>query len=343
MTRLLGCAVIGAGRIGALHARTLLSLPHVRLVAVIDADQEAAVSAAEDRLAATRVDAAFRNPEVDAVVIATPTVLHAEHIEAAARAGKAIFCEKPLTLDLATAKASVQAVEETQVPFQIGFHRRHDAGHVAAQAQVTSLGGLEVISLQSSEPLSDSQHAGPVGIFGGIAIDDIDLARFHGGDIASVSAVGTSFSGGDANDPTTADAAVITLRYVSGALGIIRISRGATRLSAHRADLQCREGRLVVEHDHATPLRVYDAQGIHQDSADAFTRYQQAYIDEIAAFVEAVREGRSPMPGPHDALEAVRLALAAARSLHEGRVVRPAEIEMPHTPPPAAGGKKRAR
>lgn len=328
MSRLLGCAVIGAGRMGAMHASTLFSLPNVRLTAVVDPDQAAAVAAAEDRLAASRIDAALRNPGVDAVVIASPTELHAEHVIAAARAGKAIFCEKPLSLDLAQAEEAIRVVEETQVPFQMGFQRRYDTGHAAAQARLASLGRLEVVRLQSSGRISPSvaQCLGSGGLFFGFAVDDIDLARFHGGDIDEVSVVGACFSTPASTSLDDTDTAIITLRFTSGALGVIHVARQADRPCEHRAELQCEHGRLVVEREQATPLRVYDSNGIHLDIPDTFERYRQSYVDELAAFVESVREGRTLTPGPQDALAALRAATACATSLREGRTVRLSEI-----------------
>jgi myo-inositol 2-dehydrogenase/D-chiro-inositol 1-dehydrogenase len=330
MSRLLGCAVVGAGRIGALHAQTLLALPNVRLAAVVDPDREAAIRAAEDRLVSTTLDAVFRNPEVDAVVIASPTELHAEQIVAAARAGKAIFCEKPVSFDLARAREALAVVEETQVPFQIGFQRRYDPGVVAARERLDEIGRLETIRMLSCpSPFRPGEVSG--GIFCDMALHDIDLARFFAGEIGEVTAIGTSFAGEPSDDP---DTTILTLRFASGAIGVIENARRTMHGCDVRAELTGRRGKFVIEREHDTSLRVYDEGGRHRDALDGFiNRFRRAYIGEMEAFVRAVREGSRPSPGVADAMASLRVALAATRSLAAGRPVRVEEIEAePATP-----------
>lgn len=336
MSRNVGFAVIGAGRIGALHAETLFSLPKARLVAVVDPDREAALRVAEDRLAATTIDAAFKNPEVDAVVIASPTDLHAEHIIAAARAGKAIFCEKPVSLDLARAEEAMRVVEETQVPFQVGFQRRFDPGFATAKRRLDSIGRLEMLRMQSCDPRPASfeylKSSG--GIFCDMTIHDIDLARFFGGDIVEVTAIGSRFVVPELEQTDDVDTAILTLRFASGALGVIQNSRRAVYGYDIRTELFGEKGKLVVEQEQATALYVYDAAGVHRDYATWFIdRFRTAYVGELGAFVAAVREGRTPSPGASDAIESLRVALAATRSLREGRAVKVDEVRSD----PAAG------
>jgi myo-inositol 2-dehydrogenase/D-chiro-inositol 1-dehydrogenase len=192
----LGFAVVGAGRIGNLHARHLAgAVEGARLVMVMDADPGAAKRAAYGGAATVQdVNEAIAYPEVDAVLIASPTNLHAEQIKLAARAGKAIFCEKPVALDLKETIEAMGAVRESGVPFQIGFNRRFDPGYaeVARAVKAGEIGKVELFRSQSSDPgpSPEAYIAASGGIYRDSIIHDIDTARFVVGEIERVTALG---------------------------------------------------------------------------------------------------------------------------------------------------------
>jgi myo-inositol 2-dehydrogenase/D-chiro-inositol 1-dehydrogenase len=328
----LGLAVLGAGRIGCLHAENLRGrVRGARLVAVADPDPGRARAAAAGARAVAEVHQALADPEVEAVVIASPTDLHPGHIEAAARAGKAIFCEKPVSLDLAAAAAALAAVQRAGVPFQIGFQRRHDPGYAAARAHLEEgrLGRLEAFRSLTCDPAPPPLEYLRVsgGIFLDMAIHDLDLARFFGGDIAEVTALGQALVEPAIASLGDVDTAVVALRFASGAVGSIQCWRRAVYGYDVRTELFGSAGKVVVEEDFATPLRRYGPDGVATDYPASFlARFRQAYRLELQAFVDAVRQGRPPTPGPQDAWAALLAGVAATRSLREGRPVRLEEV-----------------
>src|SRR5919197_2023052 len=176
-------ALLGAGRLGAAHARTLAAIPEARLVAVADPREEGRRLAARfDARAYADPQAAIGDPGVEAVVIVTPTATHAALIEAAARAGKAIFCEKPIALDVPSTERALAVVRECGVPLQIGFQRRFDSGFAEARRRIAAgeLGKLHLFRAVSHDPYPPSRDyiLGCGGQFVDMSIHDIDIARF---------------------------------------------------------------------------------------------------------------------------------------------------------------------
>ena len=330
----LGVAVLGAGRIGTLHARHLAgSVVGARLVAVMDVDRAAAERAAAcaDAAVASDVDEVLGRADVDAVVIASPTSLHADHVRAAAAAGKPIFCEKPIALDLATTDAALSAVRDAGVPFQIGFNRRYDPGFGELRRRVRKgvLGAVELFRSQSSDPAPPT--AGYLATSGGIyrdsVIHDLDMARFVVGDVDRVTALGRVLVDDVFARHDDVDTSVLTLEFASGALGTITNSRRTVYGYDLRIEVHGEHGKLVSEDEQRTKLWQYDRDGMHGDYFHYFLdRFVESYRRELEAFVNAVAEDREPDPGPADARAALALAEAATRSLHEGRPVAVEEI-----------------
>ncbi|MEW6278471.1 MAG: inositol 2-dehydrogenase [Candidatus Eremiobacterota bacterium] len=325
-----GIAVVGAGRIGELHARHLAgSIPGAELVCVVDPDLSRAGSVACGRPAFATLDEALKLAGVGAVVIASPTDLHAAQIEQAARAGKAIFCEKPVGLELARSSQALEAARD--VPFQIGFQRRYDptfsAAHKALQAG--EIGKLEMLRSLTCDPAPPPREYLAVsgGIFRDMAIHDIDVARFFGGDVAEVTALGGCLVDPSLRELGDVDTAILTLRFASGALGVLQAWRRAAYGYDIRAELMGSLGKLVLEQEAPIALRSYTSGGVSSGFYDGFlARFREAYRLELCAFVEAVEAGRSPSPGPDDAVQSLRVALAAGLSLQEGRTVRLEEV-----------------
>ncbi|HEX7022751.1 MAG TPA: inositol 2-dehydrogenase [Trueperaceae bacterium] len=333
MSANLGFGVVGAGRIGRLHARHLAgAIDGARLLWVMDAMPEAAAAAAYGSARTTnRLDDLLADPAVDALLIASPTPLHAAQIRAAATAGKAIFCEKPIALSLADTLAAMEAIEEAGVPFQVGFNRRFDPGYVALARAVHEgeLGKVEMFRSQSSDPAPPPRDyaAASGGIYLDSVIHDIDTARFVAGEITRVTALGRVLAEPYLADVGDIDTSILTLEFASGALGVIQNSRRTVYGYDLRLEVHCEKGKLLTEDERATKLWTYDRGGVRGDYYHYFLdRFKDAYRAEVQAFTDAVCAGRPPGPGPRDAVESLRVALAATRSLHEARPVPVSEV-----------------
>lgn len=330
----LGLAVLGAGRIGTLHAQHLAGgVPGARLVAVMDVDRKAAENAAAfgDAAVASDLDEVLGRSDVDAVVIATPTSLHADHVRAAAVAGKPIFCEKPVALDLETTDAALSAVRDAGVPFQIGFNRRFDPGFEELRRRVRDgvLGAVELFRSQSSDPAPPTAAylATSGGIYRDSVIHDLDMARFVVGEVERVTALGRVLVDDVFARHEDVDTSVLTLEFASGALGTVTNSRRTVYGYDLRIEVHGERGKLVSEDERRTKLWQYDRDGVHGDYFHYFLdRFVESYRRELVAFVHAVVEDSVPNPGPEDARAALVLAEAATRSLHEGRPVAVEEI-----------------
>ena len=329
----LGFAVIGAGRIGQLHARHLAwSVGGAHLACVMDADPEAARRAAYAGAdALDDFEAALAHPRVDAVVIASPTGFHAEQIGAAARAGKSVFCEKPVALTVKETVAALRAVEEAGVPFQIGFNRRFDPGYaeVARAVKAGEIGKVELFRSQSSDPppVATEYLATSAGYYRDSVIHDIDTARFVVGEIERVTTLGRVLVDPAFAEYDDVDTSVVTLEFATGALGVLLNSRRTVHGYDLRVEVHGERGKLVTEDERATKVWRYDAKGIHGDYYYYFLeRFKDAYRIELQGFVDAVLAEQTPMPGAVAAIESLRVAEAAILSLKEGRPVDVAEI-----------------
>lgn len=332
MSASLGIAVIGAGRIGSLHAKHLRgAVEGARLVMVVDADLAVARRAADSVEMASDYRVALEHEAVDAVVIASPTDRHAEQLAAAAGAGKAIFCEKPVAHGLPPTVTALASVEAAGVPFQIGFNRRFDPAYAAVGSAVVAgeIGAVELFRSQSSDPgpASEAYIAASGGFFRDSVIHDIDTARFVAGEVRRVTALGRVLVDDVYRRHGDVDTSVVTLEFAAGGLGVLMNSRRTVYGHDLRLEVHGSRGKLVAEDERATKLWRYDKGGVRGDFYFHFLeRFKEAYRVELQAFVDAVLAGTSPSPGVKDAVESLRVAEAAGRSLAEGRAVDIAEI-----------------
>jgi myo-inositol 2-dehydrogenase/D-chiro-inositol 1-dehydrogenase len=334
MTHSLGFGIIGAGRIGKLHAKNIVgSIEGAHVVIIMDAFAEAADALAKkyNAVATQDIQALINHPDVDAVVIGSPTSLHAEQIKLAAQAGKAIFCEKPVALDLATTQAAMRVVQDAGVPFQIGFNRRFDPAIASLARTIHSgeLGKVEMFRSQSSDPSPPplSYVATSGGIFLDSAVHDFDIARFIGGEVERVTALGRVLVEPEYAQYHDVDTSVVTLEFSSGALGIIQNSRRTQFGHDVRVEVHAASGKLVAEQERRTTVWNYTKHGMQADyQMDFLERFRDAYVLELQAFVDAVHNGTSPTPTHSDAIESLRVALAATTSLREQRPVALSEI-----------------
>ncbi len=329
-------ALLGAGRMGIEHARTLVGIPEVRVVAVADPNAEAAQAAQRlsraERTYADPLDA-IHDADVNAVVIVTPTGLHAAHIEAAARAGRAIFCEKPVATDLRETERVLRVVQETGVPFQIGFQRRYDPAFAQARARLDAgeLGTIEQFHAVGRDPAPAPIEylRGSGGIFLDQAIHDLDIARFLVGEVREVMAWGDAKVDPRIAELNDADTTTAVLHFENGAQGVVQNSRRAVYGYDVRTEVFGARGKFQLDATPKTPLLAY-GDGVRMDHYHFFMdRFRDAYRLELEAFVRAVLGGTPPEPGARDALESLRLAVACQTSLRERRPVRLEELREP--------------
>ena len=327
--------LLGAGRIGRIHARSIADIESARLAAVADPDGAAAESVAGMTGARTAsAEEVLGDPAIEGVLIAAPTDLHAELIERAAETGKAIFCEKPLDLELSRARRAVAAAARRGVPLMTGFNRRFDPSFRRLRDEIGAgrIGAVELVQITSRDPapppMAYIQRSG--GLFRDMMIHDFDMARFLVGEpIAEVTATGSALVDPAIGAAGDIDTAVAVLRSAVGRLCVISNSRRAAYGYDQRIEVHGSEGMLSAGNPVATTVTRADRSGFATDPLnDFFTdRYADAYRLEIAAFCTVVRGGDAAYPDGQDGLAALALAEAAAESLATGRTVEVARVD----------------
>jgi myo-inositol 2-dehydrogenase / D-chiro-inositol 1-dehydrogenase len=336
-TGTLRLGVVGVGRIGAMHAELLArQVPGASVTRLHDAHEPLArrlgdalgVSVAAD------VDELLQASDVDAVAICSSTDTHADLIVAAAEAGKAIFCEKPVSLELAEVDRALAAVEAAGVPFQIGFNRRFDTAHAAVAAAVAAgeVGDPHLVRISSRDPapppIAYVRVSG--GIFLDMTIHDFDMARFvTGSEVVEVYARGAVRIDSEFADAGDVDTAVVTLTHANGCLTTIDNSRQAVYGFDQRVEVFGSAGMAASENPLAHTAVVRTAAGTRTGTLPYFflDRYIPSYLAEWEAFVTAVSTGEPTPVGAADARAPLVIGMAAWRSLREERPVQVAEID----------------
>lgn len=321
----------GAGRIGKMHAENLARHPAYRLRYIVDVHEPSARAVAERTGAeVAETERALDDPSIDAVLIASATDTHADLIEAAARAKKAILCEKPIDLARARVDACLAVAAEHGVPLMIGFNRRFDANFRALKRAIDEgrIGALELISITSRDP--GPPPAAYIKVSGGLyrdmMIHDFDLARWLlGEEPAEVFAAGSCLVEPEIGRLGDVDTALVVLRTKSGKLCQINCSRRATYGYDQRLEVHGAKGMARAENVRTTTVELADAGGFHSDSLPNFfiERYAGAYLAELDHFAEVVTEGKPPSPSGEDGRRALALADAAVESLTSGRAITP--------------------
>ena len=326
--------LLGAGRIGKVHARAITTNPDARLAAVADAMAPAAEALAGQYGAEVRtIDAIEAASDIDAVVICTPTDTHADLIERFAEAGKAIFCEKPIDLDVGRVKACLKVVEATGAKLMVGFNRRFDPHFRAVRKAIDdgAVGAVEMVNITSRDP-----GAPPVdyirrsgGIFRDMTIHDFDMARWLLGEepavVAAFAAVLTDPAIGEAGD---FDSVNVLLETAGGRQAVISNSRRATYGYDQRIEVLGSGGMVSAENQREVSIEIASGAGfVRPPLLDFFmTRYTAAYAAEIATLIAGLRDGAPIAPTGQDGLAALALAEAAVRSVAEGRKVKVSEV-----------------
>jgi myo-inositol 2-dehydrogenase/D-chiro-inositol 1-dehydrogenase len=323
---MLNIGLLGCGRIGQVHGHTIRAMDNARVVSVSDFIPQAAEKLAR-QLGATvqSSDNLIANPDIDAVVIGTPTTTHFDLIHAAAAAGKAIFCEKPVDMSVSNIKVCLETVQSHGIPFLTAFNRRFDANFAAIEKQIRAgaVGDVELITILSRDPSAPPAEyiAQSGGIFRDMMIHDFDMARFLlGEDPTEIHAVGSCLVDPAIGASGDVDTAAVTLRTASGKICQISNSRRATYGYDQRVEVHGSKGMIRAENVLENQVEIATETGFTRAPTMNFflERYAQAYRAEMEHFVEAVANGTALRPNGNDGLKAQMLADAATLSWQTG-------------------------
>ncbi|MCL2894595.1 inositol 2-dehydrogenase [Brenneria tiliae] len=323
-------ALLGAGRIGQVHAVNITQHQETRLYAVVDPNAQNAEALADKYHARIQTaEEAMSDPAVDAVLIASATDTHADLIELAAKSGKAIFCEKPVHLDIARVRDCLTVVEQQQVPLFIGFNRRYDPQFrrvktLAEEGRIGKAESLLIISRDPSPPPPEYVRVSG-GLFRDMTIHDFDMARFiMGEEPVSVFAQGSNLVDPAIGEEGDIDTAFVVLKFASGAMATIVNSRRSGYGYDQRLELHGAKGVLSAGNIRENAVQQWTDDGCLAAKPEYFflQRYREAYAAEWAHFV-AVLNGRvSPECSGADGERALYLADKAFESLAQGKEIK---------------------
>ena len=323
-------ALLGAGRIGQVHARAISMIADAQIKYVFDPIVEAANAIVDSHGAiAASMDEILGDPDVQAVLICTPSDQHADQIQRSVIAGKAVFCEKPISTDVDTTCETLKVVDENQGCLMLGFQRRFDSHFSALKAKLDdkTMGPLEqllIISRDPAPPPYDYMKSSG-GLFKDMMIHDFDMARWLLDEkVTSIYAVGEALvDGKTSSHGQDIDTASVLMTTETNKQVTILNSRRASVGYDQRVEAHCANGTLQVNSVRETNLVISNALGIAERPLENFfmTRYQDAYRNEIEHFVTAIKKSLTPMVSGKDGLEALVLAEAAGKSLREGRPI----------------------
>jgi myo-inositol 2-dehydrogenase/D-chiro-inositol 1-dehydrogenase len=318
--------VLGYGRIGRIHADNVRASQYANLVTVADPFFGSTITPPDDIASTPDVQSVIDDPNIEAVMICTPTATHSPMVEAAAAAGKHIFCEKPLDLDLEVASRASSAAQQANVILQIGFNRRFDPSFrrvrdAVRDGEIGALCMLRVISRDPAPPPVEYIRASG-GIFLDMMIHDFDMVRFlSGSEVEEVQAFGSVRVDPRIGEAGDIDTAVVSLRLASGALAVIENSRRAVYGYDQRVEAFGVDGAIEAGNRTASTTQLKTKAGIRVENPLHFftERYETAYRLELAAFLDSIRNGTAPECSGLDALPTLAIAAAAQRSLHSGK------------------------
>jgi len=336
MKRKVKIAVIGTGRMGSVHVRNIARLIlEADLVAVCDIRLEVAQAVA-DELGIQRVVQDYHellaDKDIEAILIATSTNTHAFIMKDVAMAGKHIFCEKPLALDLAEIDEALEAVEKAGVKLQVGFNRRFDKSFKQVREIVASgeIGRPCILRITNRDPDFPAMEFMRVsgGMFLDMTIHDFDMARFQVGEIEEVYATGGVLIEPELKEFGDIDTNVVTLKFANGAVGAIDNSRKAVYGYDQRLEVFCSNGTAMANNEAENTAVKGDPDGFHSAKPPYFfmQRYAPCYVDEVRQFIECVRDDKPTPTTGKDGRAAVVLGYAAGKSLRENRPVKVSEI-----------------
>jgi myo-inositol 2-dehydrogenase/D-chiro-inositol 1-dehydrogenase len=336
MTKKLRIGIIGAGRIGQLHAENLRNNAQIEIKSISDIRAEF-VQEWATRMGIQQVTSDYmqiiQDPEIDAVFVCSSTDSHVSIIEAAAKAGKHIFCEKPVSLDLQKTKQALQIVEQAGVKFQTGFNRRFDANFMRIRNLIEEgkIGDPHIIKITSRDPNPPSMEylKSSGGLFVDMTIHDFDMARYlSGSDVEEVYVQGAVLVDPLIGEAGDIDTAVIVLKFKNGAIGVIDNSRKAVYGYDQRVEVFGSKGNVNVQNDFPNSAELSTDEGVYKDKPKYFflERYQAAYMKETEAFIDSILLDKAVPVDGNDGYQAELIAHAAKKSWLEKRPVKLLEI-----------------
>jgi len=333
MIKRLNVGLIGLGRLGSVYGSHLAHhVPNADLCAVSDANGSLAKSFAKKydvKKWYQNYGDLIADNDVNAVAVITPTSTHKEIVIETLKAGKATFCEKPISISLNEAKQILDRVEKTGTFFQMGFQRRFDRGYLEAKKKLDKgeIGTPVVLRSSSRDPFApplefcDPQKSG--GLILDMGIHDFDVARMFMGEIESVYSIGGALAYPEMKKIGDIDNAVISLYFQNGALGIVDLSRNAVYGYDIRAEILGTKGTLKVGYLRETPVLILTKKGVTHDVVPHFMeRFGEAYLLQIQDFTNNVLKDKEPTISAKDGLAALKISLAATKSLHEKRPLK---------------------
>lgn len=323
--------IIGAGRIGRLHAENMIHFSNVRIKAISDIFIENVKEWANEigiEQVVTNYEEIINDEEIDAVFVCSPTNTHSEIIIAAAKKGKHIFCEKPISFSIDETKEVLQEVEKAGVKFQVGFNRRFDRNFLRIHKSVKNgvIGNPHIIKISSRdpEPPPVDYIKGSGGLFFDMSIHDFDMARYvANSEVIEVFAKGANLVDPAIGEAGDIDTAITTLTFANGAIGVIDNSRKAVYGYDQRVEVFGEKGNLTCENDRPTTVELSTSDGTHKDPLKYFflERYKDAYITETKAFFDSIINDSPLLCDGNDGLQAELIAKAARQSYVEKRPI----------------------
>jgi len=321
--------ILGVGRIGRLHAENVIGMPGVRLKAVADPFLEPDEWRGRGIDASVDPEFVLDDEEIEAVLICSSTPTHADLMERAARAGKHVFCEKPIDLDPERVRKTLAVTAQAGIKVQIGFNRRFDPSFSKLRQAVVDgeVGDLYLVKIVARDPtpppIEYVQASG--GMFLDMTIHDFDMVRYlSGSEVEEVQVLGAVLIDPAFEKAGDVDTAVVVMKLASGALAVIENSRQAVYGYDQRIEVLGSKGGIEAPNEVPSQIRLRNAEGVRSENPHYFflERYRQAYVDELEAFVTCIREDRDPPVGGVDGLIPLLIGIAATTSLREGRPVR---------------------
>ena len=321
--------ILGCGRIGNVHAASIVQIPSAKLIAVADAIPAAAEACANRfNVEARSIQNLISASDIDAIVIATPSPTHFEFIHAVADAGKPIFCEKPIDMSSYRVRQCIAKIAAAGIPFMTAFNQRFDPHFATLQKRLAAgeIGELESVSIISRDPLPPPRDylKGSGGIFRDMMIHDFDLARFLLNENPTrVFATGAALIDPSIKELHDVDTAVALLMTKSGKICQISNSRRASYGYDQRLEVHGAKGMLRVTNVHENQVESATSLGFTTAVAKSFflERFGPAYLAEMEHFVSCISTGTSPIPNAEDGLIAQLIADAATESLAVGQPV----------------------
>lgn len=333
----LNIGIIGAGRIGKVHLKSITySIPKAKVIGITDVFKDALPALAEEYGIPKIYDdykQMLADPEIDAVMVCSSTNTHADISIEAAKAGKHVFCEKPVDLTPEKVQAVIDTVAEAGVKLQVGFNRRfdHNFAHIRELINEGKIGKLELVKITSRDPEPPSAEYAAVsgGIFLDMTIHDFDMACFiAGSEVEEVYVNAACLVDPAIGEAGDVDTAIINLKFKNGALGVIDNSRRAAYGYDQRVEAFGSDGAAMAANDTPTNVTLMNADAVSTDKPLYFflERYMKSFTSEVSQFVDAVLDDKETPTTGTDGLNSILIALAAKKSLAEHRPVKISEI-----------------